>query len=273
MNPALAALVSLCLLATPAGAGTHGTGPTYADRKTERLVEKMLAAHGGLDAFRDAPSIRYEHEMLDPGNPADPWVSHEVHEPGSRRTYHEWPGDEARIGFDGTSVWSVGWKRQNPPSMMSGVSFFFLFLPWITQDDGVHLEAGPRQRVEAIDEKRSLLTVRMTFEGASEHEYYELYVDPKTYLLAGVEYTVTSPAMLRLFGAEEQGYLGPLLKVYARHVEAGGLVLPERYDTWTGGRRYGMHFARAYALDQPFEEARARAPEGAVLDRSESVRR
>jgi len=266
-------LAALLSSSAPDVEGEKG-GPTYSDKRTQRIVKKMVKAHGGLEAFRDAPSIRYEHEMLDPQRPNDPWISNEVHHPETRKAYHDWPRDEARLGFDGEHVWSVDWKRQNPPSMMSGVSFFFLCLPWITQDAGAHLQVMDKKKVAEIDPDRSLLTVRLTFEDASEFEYYELYIDPRSSLLVGVEYTVTSPAMLRLFGAPpEQEFIGPLLKVYAKHTEVQGLVLPARYDTYVQGRRYGLHWARNYELDLPFDEERARIPEDGVVDESETVRR
>ena len=68
-------------------------------------------------------------------------------------------------------------------------------------------------------------------------------------------------------------FLGPLLKVYEAHTEVGGLRLPTRYDTWRGGHTYGMHWARNYRVDQPFDEARTRLPEDGVVDRSEAARR
>ena len=246
-------------------------GPAYADKKTQRLVERMLERHGGLSAWRALPSIRYEHEMLDPSNPADPWISIEAHDPRTRRTYHTWPRDEARIGYDGTRCWSVGWKRQNPPKMMATVSFFFLNLPWITQDAGVRLEAVGSREVPKISEERAMTAVRMTWPEGNPHEYYELYIDPRTNVLRGVAYTVVDPTLLKLFAPSgDVKFLGPLLKVYVDHEEHAGLLFPTRYDTYRNGNAYGVHWARAWSMDEPFDESELEMPEGASVDRSGS---
>ena len=181
MSTSILVLSLLVLPSVPTG--LRPGGPTYADSRAKRAVERMVDAHGGLETWRALASLSYEHEMLDPSQPADPWISHEVHEPRTRHTYHEWPRDGARLGFDGERVWTVGWKRMNPPSMMSGVSFFFLTLPFITQDDGAHIEYVGKKEVEHVLEGKPVIALRLTFEGASEHEYYELYQDPRSHLL------------------------------------------------------------------------------------------
>ena len=72
-------------------------GPRYDSPETEELIEHMIEAHGGMEKWRSAPSLSYDHKMIDPSHPDDPWLSVEMVEQGRRRMYHEWPLDEALL--------------------------------------------------------------------------------------------------------------------------------------------------------------------------------
>ena len=251
-------------------------GPTYASPEAKMVIERMIEAHGGLDRWRSAPTLSYDHQMVDPNNPDDPWLSKEVVEQGRRRLYQEWPLDEGLLAYDGEIVWTKDWGRGNPPGMMAFVSYFFVNLPFITQDDGVML-ANPERKTfpEAAkgtpDADKSYHVVRMHYDpettGASPHEYFELYIDPDSYLLKGVNYTVTYRPLMDLFGVPKSvKSMGPLFKVYASYADVDGLKLTSRYDTYRQGQVYGIHTVENYSLRRPFDESRLRMPDGAVVD-------
>jgi len=214
--------------------------------------------------------------MIDPSHPDDPWLSVEMVEQGRRRMYHEWPLDEALLVYDGQKVWSKNWLRDNPPGMMAFVAYFFLNIPWITQDDGVVLGkptrgSFPESAQSAPDADKSYHIIRMTYDpettGASPYEYYDLYIEPDSYLLKGVNYTVTYRPLMDLFNIPDSvNFLGPLFKVYAGHTDVDGLLLPTRYDTYRQGEVYGIHTVENYSVRRPFDENRLRMPAGAVID-------
>ncbi|MEP5613252.1 MAG: hypothetical protein ABJP45_13455, partial [Cyclobacteriaceae bacterium] len=171
---------------------------------------------------------------------------------------------------DGKEVWTVDWKRLNPPTMMSGVSYFFINVVWVTQDDIANLELKEKTQVDQIEQGKDFHTVRLTFTGSSPYEYFDLYIDPETYVLRGVLYTVTDKDLFKVFGRPETTeFMGPLLKVYKEYTEVDGLKLTARYDTITqNGRNYGIHTVTNYSLQKEFDETKLTKPANAVVFKS-----
>lgn len=237
------------------------------DKKAQKLVSKMIEAHGGMEKWSNAPSISYTHDMIDPGKPNDHWLSEEVHEQGRRRCYQVWTQDEAYLVNDGNEIWTVDWKRLNPPSMMSGVSYFFINMVWMTQDDAANLEIRESIEVPNIEEGKTFNTVRLTFTGSSPHEYFDMYIDPDNNLLRGVKYTVTDKDLFKAFGLPETTeFMGPLLKVYKEYTDVDGLKLTSRYDTYRpSGQNYGIHTVSNYDLTKDFDESKLKKPSNAVV--------
>lgn len=246
---------------------SFATEPSYSSQETKTLIQRMIKAHGGMDNWTNAPSISYTHDMIDPSKPDDHWLSDEVHEQGRRRTYHSWKNDEAILVNDGNEIWTVGWKRGNPPSMMSAVSYFFINMVWITQDDIANLELKERTQVDLIEQGKEFQTVRLTFTGSSPHEYFDMYIDPETYVLSGVLYTVTDKDLFKAFGLPETTeFMGPMLKIYKEYTEVDGLKLTARYDTiMPNGRNYGIHTVANYDLKKEFDESMLSKPRNAVV--------
>ncbi len=116
--------------------------PHYANDETQRIIEAMVDAHGGIERWRAAPSIRYDDIMHNSFAGKDQfafWVAHEVIDQKTRQVWQDWPMDNARIGYDGKQVWSENWQKGNPSASMVHFFYYFVNLPWITQDDGVIL--------------------------------------------------------------------------------------------------------------------------------------
>jgi hypothetical protein len=252
--------------------------PSLADEKTEvsEVVWKLIDAHGGMEKWRAAPTVSYEHKLVAPQEPDDPWLSHELTDQRTRREYQEWPLDEATICFDGDKTWSVNWQRLNPPKFMVNLSYYFLNLPWITQDPGVILDGPGTGKIPEDDTE--YITVKMTFEagtGESPDDYYVIYIDPETYRMKATEYIVTYGAMLDLFNAPpEMKFIGPLYHVYEDYVTVGGLVMPSKYRTYDPtGNVYGHHTVSNYAFDKPFDESKMKMPDGAKIDTSSNKRK
>jgi len=280
---ALAALAALALLtAWLPGVATAGEGCTndaaqagLHSAAAEDVASQMIEAHGGLDAWRMKPTVSYKHTLVAPYEPDDPWVSVEVVDQRTRREYQDWPLDGSRIVSDGHEVWSVNWKRANPPKFMVNMAYYFINLPWLTQDDGVILE-GPGEGTLPNDDK-TYITLMMTFAagtGDAPDDYYKIFIDPDTGLMKAAEYIVTYGAMLDLMQMPpEQTFMGPLTKVYDDYQTIDGLTVPSSYRTYgPDGNVYGEHKVENVSFSKKFDVSQLKKPAGAVVDKSSSRR-
>lgn len=43
----------------------------YKNAETKRVIEKMIAAHGGLEKWKSKPSFSYTHTYVHPSDPSD----------------------------------------------------------------------------------------------------------------------------------------------------------------------------------------------------------
>lgn len=248
--------------------------PDYASDETKRVVEAMVKAHGGLDKWRDAPSIRYDDIMHNPyagkGEFAW-WVAHEVIDQKTRKVWQNWPMDDARIGFDGKQVWSENWNKGNPSASMVHFFYYFVNLAWLTQDDGVIL-AEPTRFVWP-DTDVELYEVRMTFAaapdvGKSGKDFFVLYIHPETYRLFGYQYGNGYKPLVDIMNMPEgQEVFGPLWRRITRYEEVGGLLFPTAFHTMpeAGARIVGDHVILNVDVSMPFEDEKAAQPKEGVV--------
>ncbi|MEM7415875.1 MAG: hypothetical protein AAF389_10295 [Gemmatimonadota bacterium] len=227
-------------LSAPPAAGQEVDAP-----ETARLVQDLLAAQGGMQAWEESVAVEFDHVMFTPAVYAEGdthwWASREVIEHGTLRAYAEWPIDGARLAHDGREVWSVGWKRPNAPDGMARIHYFLVFLPWLTQQDDARLTAGspaslPGQEVES-------LVVDVAF-GEGEPPF-ALFIDPDTH---------------RLRGFRNRGSL----HVIHRFGDADGLSIPIDWTTYLNGNVIGHHSVYHASLLDHFDESLLEAPPGAV---------
>lgn len=249
-------------------------GPQYANDETKRVVEAMVEAHGGLQKWRAAPAIRYDNIMHNNHagkNEFAFWVAHEVIDQQTRKVWQDWPMDDARIGYDGKDVWSVNWQKGNPSPSMVHFFYYFVNLPWLTQDDGVILSAPtrfvwPETEVE-------LYEISMTFDGApgigkSGNGYFVLYIDPESYQLVAYQYANGYRPLLDVLGMPaERKIFGPLWRLITRYEEVGGLKFPTAFHTSpeAGERVVGNHVILNIDISTPFEDDLAMRPPGAEV--------
>lgn len=268
----ISAIVGLALLlACPALVAA----PQYASDETRRVIENMLEAHGGLQRWRDAPSVSYDavmHNNYHGKGEFAWWVQHEVIDQASRQVYQHWPFDDARLGYDGKEVWSHNWQRANPPDMMVHFFYYFVNLPWLTQDDNVVLGEPAKFTWPGLEQE--LIEVSMNFSeapsvGKTAKDYFVLYIDPQTWRLFGYQYGVGNPRFLKLFKMPEgQETFGPLWRVITKYSEAGGLLFPSAFRTMPepDARIVGNHVILNIDVSQAFDDSKAQRPEGGVTD-------
>jgi hypothetical protein len=252
-------------------------GPDYASPETKEVIEMMIEAHGGMDIWRTAPTLSYVHEMVDPNKPDDSWLSHEVIEQGRRRLYQDWPLDGAVLVYDGDETWTVDWSKPNQPKMMALFFFYFVNLPWVTQDDNVQLGKPERSSLPGLD--KEFYSILMSFRGKpapgkTAEDSFRLFIDPDTYRLRGYEYVMGYGAMLDGMGVPPGQLFGPMLRIHQAFVEVDGLVFPAEMRTMPpdGSVIYGHHVISNHSLHKKWDESRMRKPGKAVIDMSSDQR-
>jgi hypothetical protein len=148
-------------LASPLVSAQVSQGTDYADPETRAIVEEMVAAHGGTEAWNRIEAFSFMFFTKNSGNP-EPWLSRETVDPRSGRVYLDWPVLDALIVWDESTVWAVGWEVPLSPGFFTRLTYSFVTLPWQTQQPGVRLDATGTDRIP--NDETEYLTVRMTYD-------------------------------------------------------------------------------------------------------------
>ncbi len=275
----IAFLAVASVLATIVGCGTthettHSSAPaapsaaTAADQSSPQrmasappIVQQMIEAHGGMEAWASAPSVYFE----DLWGPGPIWSRIQV-EQGNRRALIDYPGTEMRMGWNGEQAWSANWEAPYPPRFFALLNYYFLNLPWLTLDPGVVLEETgttilPGDPVE-------YRTVKMTFEdgvGDTPDDYYDLLIHPETHRLHANRYIVTYSSIL----PEGVEHTPEHLLVYDTSATVDGLVVPTAFTIYEDGEVYATCQIRNWSFQKPFDESRLEMPAEAVIDESQ----
>jgi len=269
-------LVILALVCFSGVSGPEAAGPHYSSPETRTVIERMIAAHGGMDRWRAAPTISFSRKAVFENNPQKPWVLHETIEQDRRRLYQSWPGEEILLADDGVEVWTVNWKPLFPPRFVARIGFYFLNMPWITQDPGVILEEIGRGTHPVSDGE--YVKVALSFEpgtGDTPKDRYVLYIDPESHLLQAIEYHVSYGALLDAsYLPPSTKTIGPFYHVNHEFESIDGLRVPVRYSVHgQSGSRTIAGEVSAWSFRKEFDEARLEKPPEAVVDTSSPRRR
>jgi hypothetical protein len=231
----------------------------------EEIVDAMIEAHGGMETWASAPTVRFE-DHFKPGESDSGRVSRITVEQGPRRAYIDFPGTDMRISWDGEKAWSENWQAPAPPRFLALLNYYFVNLPWLAKDPGVLL--GEPGTGKLFDDPTEYVTVKMTYEagvGDTPDDYYVLYVDPKTHVLKANRYIVTYRAIL----PEGVEALPEHILIYKEWTTVDGLLVPTSYTIYElDGSVYGSCDVSAWSFSDPFDASRMEMPEGAVVDES-----
>ncbi len=241
--------------------------PEYQSNDTETIIMKMIEAHGGYKKWSQAPSIRFDnvmHNNYHQKNQFAWWVAHEVIDQKTRQVYQEWPMDKAKIGFDGKEVWQQNWSKGNPPEFMAHFFYYFVNLPWLTQDDNVTLSNVEKFKWPGLD--KEFYQIKMSFKdkatiGKSLKDYFILYIDPDSYLLTGYQYTVGYEPFLEVMGMKGKfEVFGPMWRIITKYENVNGLIFPSAFRTMPEAdeRIVGNHVILNIEIDKPFEYEKAK---------------
>lgn len=255
----------LTLLSGPVGEPASA-GPRYATPETQRVIEAMVAAHGGMEAWHRISEVRYRFFTRNTGAP--PWLSWERVETRTRRARIDWPVFDAVVAYDGSDVWSTRWPIPLSPGFFANLTYGFITLPFQTQQDGVRLEA-PQQGTLPGDDT-TYVTVRMTMDrprGLMPGTYYRLFIHPETHLLHALEFDISHPGLVSIPNQS----IGPNFHVFSERQEVGGVLFPAFY-TSSGSRagnlveRRAVHYVFDLSVSGTFDATAVRRPPEAMSD-------
>ncbi len=222
----------------------------------KEVATRMIEAHGGLERWQSAPTVSFEVAPQPSGA-----VTRVTVEQGARRAYHDFPGTDTRLSWDGNQAWSENWTSRQSPRFAALLNYYFMNLPWLTADPGVIL--GEPETGTLLDDPTEYITVRMSFEpgvGDTPEDTYLLYIDPTSYRLHATEFTVT-------YGRAEASE--PRVLVYEDYTTVDGLTVPTKAVSYRkDGSSSGIREVRNWSFSASFDESRMVMPADAVLDTS-----
>ena len=225
------------------------------------IVQQMIEAHGGMEAWESAPSVYFE----DLWGEGPMWSQIQV-EQGNRRASIAYPGTEMRMAWDGEMAWSANWEAPMPPRFFALLNYYFLNLPWVTLDPGVVLEEIGTTLLP--DDPVEYRTVKMTFEdgiGDTPDDYYDLLIHPETHRLHANRYIVTYSSIL----PEGIEHSPEHLLIYDSWETVDGLVVPTSFTIYEEGNVYATCQIRNWSFQKPFDALQLEMPAGAVVDDSQ----
>jgi len=231
------------------------------------LVEQIVVAHGGHAAWDQirSVSVQRRHEFVQPG--AKPFVfSIEAEYGGGGRMVQRWQQPAGSLCWDGTSARALDWplaERLLPEFVMS-IGFYLVNMPWLMAQPGADVAFLGTGAVLLADDPRRYLALRFRFNApmlrggpavAPAADYFDVFVDPQTYLIAGIHQHRRWPAQLEKMG---QGPDGDFFEIFIpTMIEVGpGLRMPGRYEVFTGaGQRKTFGEFSDYRFDEPIAYA------------------
>lgn len=253
--------------------------PKYASKETREIIEKMIQAHGGYDAWKNLKTLTFSSAMHSESlGFLRFWIKTQTVDMKTRRSYQDWPLVGSQIAYDGEKTWSVNWRLGNPPNHQHSVYYYYVNLPWLTQDKNVQL--GSVEKIKHPAFKTEVYKIPMSFTespilGKSDKDTYVLYINAENYILDGYEYTVGYGPLLDLLNVpKDKAVFGPVLRLIIYTGEVKGLKFPMLMTTNSLDlkQQYGDHAIYSFEFNKPFDESRMTMPENAVIDTSTDKR-
>ena len=254
--------------------------PKYASSETKEIIEKMIKAHGGYDKWKNLETLSFTSAMYSESlGFLRFWIKTQTVDMKTRRSYQDWPIVGSKLSYDGKKVFTTDWRVGNPPNHQHSVFYYYVNLPWLTQDDNVSL--GIVEKLEHKAFKNKVYKVKMAFTesptlGKSKKDTYTLYIDSETFLLNGYEYTVGYGPLLDILKIPmDKGVFGPVLRINTYTGDVNGLKFPMLLTTNSLdlSKQYGDHAIYNFRINEAFDEKRMLMPKNAVIDNSKDKRK
>lgn len=224
------------------------------------LLNKFLDAHGGIDNWNSYNTLVYDLK----GTLGREKEENHTIDLKSRNVLIK--NDSFNIGMNGEHVWITPEKAAfgtMSPRFYHNLFFYFFSLPFVLADDGAIYEDLGEQ---TIDDK-TYRALKVSFQqgiGDASDDFYVAHLDPETYKLEILLYTVT------YFSGEKTQRFNSLL--YKDWQEVNGLLVPAYMeghkfeDGKIGDLRYSSTFSNVSFSTDTKDASIFEIPANAVID-------
>ncbi len=254
--------------------------PKYASNESKEIIEKMISAHGGMEKWKNLETLTFTSTMHSAALGALRfWIQTQTIDMKTRRSYQDWPLVGSKLSYNGEEVWTTDWRVGNPPNHQHSVFYYYVNLPWLTQDNNVELSDVKKINHPAF--KNEVYKIKMTFSetptlGKSNKDSYTLFINSSTYILDGYEYTVGYGPLLDVIQLpKDKETFGPVLRVNNYTGDIHGLKFPILMTTSNPEltQQYGDHAIYSFKLNEKFDESRMVKSEKDVVDTGKDIRK
>jgi hypothetical protein len=255
MHKTMRRMIAILALAAgttaPAAASESATAP---ELSAERIIEKNVAARGGLEAWRKIQTMIWVGHMERPGAPMSsmPFVLQQKR-PNKTRFEISGVGQRSLRIFDGTHGWKVRPASDGSPDVEPYTPQEVRFARGEPVIDGPLIDyqaKGTVVSLEGVEEVDGRKAYRMSLKLASG-EHHEVWIDSQTFL--DLKYVRTSyssawvPATVSI--------------TYAGYKEIGGLQIPSVLEIGTAsGKVPDKMVIERIALNPPMDDHVFRRP-------------
>lgn len=258
----------------------NSTQPKYASKETKEVIQKMIQAHGGYDKWKELETLTFTSTMHSNSlGFLRFWIKTQTIDMKTRRSYQDWPLVGSKMSFNGKEAWSSNWRVGNPPNHQHSVFYYYVNLPWLTQDDNVIL--GEVEKINHPAFQNEVYKIKMSFTktptlGKSKNDTYTLFIDSTSYLLSGYEYTVGYGALLDIMNVpKDKQFFGPVLRINNYTGDVNGLKFPMLMTTNSLDlkQQYGDHAIYDFKINEKFDESRMIKTKNDIIDTSKDIRK
>lgn len=246
------AILALAASATAAAAAAESA--TAPGLTAEQIIEKNVAARGGLEAWRKVQTMIWVGHMERPGAPMSsmPFVLQQKR-PNKTRFEVTGVGQKSLRIFDGTHGWKVRPASDGSPDVEAYAPQEVRFARGEQVIDGPLIDyqaKGTTVRLEGTEEVDGRKAYRLSLKLASG-EHHEVWIDSQTFL--DLKYIRTSYS--------SAGAPGKVSITYGSYKDIGGLQIPSVLEIGTAsGKVPDKMVIERIALNPPMDDRVFRRP-------------
>jgi len=203
--------------------------PIYDSDETRLLIEKLVTAHGGLDAWQKAGSFSFQFMTHVTGN-NQVFYSQEKVNLKADNAYIYWPLWDAKLSWNGNLILTENWPMKGmAPGFFTKLTASFISLPWLSQTTSAKLSKQLDKQLP--DDETYYSVVRLEY-GQQRPEipgtYLDIYINKNTMMMRGIGFNINHPAMV----ANKNQAIGPNFHIIKEYQFVNGLQIPAYYVSY-----------------------------------------
>ncbi|NND08954.1 MAG: hypothetical protein HKN87_21490 [Saprospiraceae bacterium] len=198
--------------------------PPKVQGEGQDLLDKCILAHGGMQRWNEFEGLAYT--LINNGTPV-----YQLTHLKDRRAFIE--SEAYTVGYNGAVAWALPDASKLPGKSVAfyyNLDFYFVGIPFVLMDPGVKLEDLGVQRIDSTD----YLCLKVAYGesvGLTPDDVYFLYLDPSTYMLRILVYSIT------YFKDTPPDQAFSSAKVYSGYQYVQGIMMPGKMENfvWQDG--------------------------------------